>query len=217
MPRKVARDQTRTEEHLNALTHAIGAGLAVAGLILLVIAALPLGAEAVVGCAIFGSTLILLYVTSTLYHIVRHDSPWKSLLNHLDHGAIFLLIAGTYTPFMLVTVGHGWGWSIFGIQWGLATLGIASLFFRFERLRYVRVAAYLAMGWIVVIAVVPVTERMSGQGLACLFIGGLCYTVGVPFYLWKSRRYTHAIWHLFVLAGSTSHFFGALFHLAPVE
>ncbi len=117
---------------------------------------------------------------------------------------------------MLVTVGGGWGWSIFGVQWGIAAVGVISVVFELDRYRYLKIAAYLGMGWILVIVLVPLLARMSGPGLMWLFVGAASYTLGVPFFLWRRQPYAHAVWHLFVLGGSISHFFAALFHLPPV-
>ncbi|MBM4370865.1 MAG: hemolysin III family protein [Deltaproteobacteria bacterium] len=216
MAQAEVREQTRAEEFANGVTHLAGVGLAVAGLVLLVIGVVDLGPRAVVANAIFGACLVLTYLASSLYHLLPDDSPWKPLFNQLDHAAIFLLIAGSYMPFMLVTVGGGWGWSIFGVQWGLALLGVVSVVFSLDRYRVLKIIAYLGMGWILVIVIVPLVQRMSGPGLFWLLLGGTCYTLGVPFFLWRSRPYAHAVWHLFVLAGSISHFFAALFHLPPV-
>jgi hemolysin III len=210
------REQSRAEERVNGATHLAGVGLAVAGLALMVVRAADIGARAVVANSIFGACLILTYLSSSTYHLLPEGHRLKALFNKFDHASIFLLIAGSYMPFMLVTVGGGWGWSIFGVQWGIAAVGVISVVFELDRYRYLKIAAYLGMGWILVIVLVPLLARMSGPGLMWLFVGAASYTLGVPFFLWRRQPYAHAVWHLFVLGGSISHFFAALFHLPPV-
>ena len=200
-------DYSRREELANAVTHGIGVALSVAGLAVLVtLAGLQGDPWRIVSGAIFGGTLVLLYTASTLYHSFR-GAEVKRLLRKLDHAAIFLLIAGTYTPFMLVNLRGAWGWSLLGVVWGLGAIGVA-LKFRFAgRFRLVSTLIYLGMGWLVVIAAVPLLRQVPAAGLWLLLAGGLCYTVGAGFYLWKRLPYHHAVWHLFVLAGSACHFF----------
>ena len=203
------------EELANGLTHGAGLLLAIAGLgVLLAYAARHGDAWHIVGCAVFGAALIACYTTSTLYHSVRSERL-RPLLRTLDHAAIFLLIAGTYTPFTLVNLRGPWGWSLFGVVWGLALLGIALRLLLNGRLHGLVVALYLAMGWVVVVAVQPMLERVAPGGLALLAGGGLAYTGGVVFYKWKRLPYNHAIWHLFVLLGSALHFFAVLFYVIP--
>ena len=216
VPLDGVREQTLAEERVNGLTHLVGVGLAVAGLVLLIIGAVDVGPRAVVANAIFGTCLILTYLSSSIYHFLPETHRLKGLFNKFDHASIFLLIAGTYMPIMLVTVGGGWGWSIFGVQWGIAAIGVVSVIFELDRTRFLKVGAYVGMGWILVIVIVPLVERMSGPGLLWLFLGAASYSVGIPFFLWRSQPYAHAVWHLFVLGGSISHFFAALFHLPPV-
>ena len=158
---------------------------------------------------VFGVTALAMFVTSVVYHWASRPDL-KLLLRKLDHSAIYLLIAGTYTPFTLVAMERAWGFTLFGIVWALALLGIVAKFtfgFRFPRLS---LALYLGMGWMSVIAIKPMIESLSGAQLAWILAGGLLYTAGTPFYAWKSRRYTHAIWHLFVLAGVACHFIAVL-------
>jgi len=192
------------EELVNAATHAAGvlAG-ALGGALLIVLASLQGNVRLIVGAAVFTATLILLYSASTLYHMA-HDSVVKQRLKVLDHVAIYLLIAGSYTPFTLAGIGGGWGWSLFGTIWGLAAAGVVfKLFFtgRFPRLS---TAIYIAMGWLVLIAVVPLARALSATTLVWLVAGGVTYTAGTYFY--HSRRaYAHGIWHLFVLGGSICH------------
>ena len=203
------------EELANGLTHGAGLLLAIAGLgVLLAYAARHGDAWHIVGCAVFGAALIACYTTSTLYHSVRSERL-RPLLRTLDHAAIFLLIAGTYTPFTLVSLRGPWGWSLFGVVWGLALVGIALRLLLNGRLHGLVVALYLAMGWVVVVAVQPMLDRVAPGGLALLAAGGLAYTGGVVFYKWKRLPYNHAIWHLFVLLGSALHFFAVLFYVIP--
>lgn len=200
-------DHCPREEFANAVTHGIGVVLSVSGLAVLVTSACLRGDPwRIVSAAIFGGALVLLYTASTLYHSFRRTDV-KRRLRKLDHAAIFLLIAGTYTPFMLVNLRGAWGWSLFGVVWGLGAVGIA-LKFRFAgRFRLVSTLIYLGMGWLVVIAAVPLLRQVPATGLWLLLAGGLCYTGGAGFYLWRRLPYHHAVWHLFVLAGSACHFF----------
>jgi hemolysin III len=203
------------EELANGVTHGVGGVLAVAGLTVLVtLAALRGTAWHVVGCSIFGATLVLLYVVSTLYHSVPAPRA-KALLRALDHSAIFLLIAGTYTPFALVNLRGPWGWSLLGLVWGLAVLGIVLRVTMGRRSEKAAVGLYIAMGWCAVVAVKPLLAAVAPGGLALILAGGLAYTGGVAFYAWRRLPYHHAIWHLFVLAGSTLHYFAILFYVLP--
>jgi len=208
---------TLGEEIANALTHGVGVGLAIAALAILVTyAGLHGDAWRVVSFAIYGATLILLYLASTLYHSFS-SARVKRVFKALDHAAIFLLIAGTYTPFTLVTLRGAWGWTLFGLIWGFALAGIT-----FETVflgRYMRwvVAFYVAMGWLVLIAVKPLVDAVPFHGLLWLAGGGLAYTGGVVFYAWKSLPFGHALWHIFVLLGSICHFFAMLFYVLPMR
>lgn len=205
----------RSEEIANRLTHGLGALLGVAGLVLLVVASVRHGdAWHVVSTAIFGTTLVLLYTTSTLYHSFAAERT-RVLLRKFDHAAIFLLIAGTYTPFVLVTLRGPWGWSLFGVVWGLAVAGVALKFWFAGRFRVVSTLIYVAMGWLVLIAIRPLMAALPAGGLQLLVAGGLCYTGGAVFYLWKSLPYHHAIWHVCVLAGSGCHWAAVYFHVVP--
>ncbi len=207
--------QTLGEEIANAITHGIGALLSIAGLVLMVVfAALRGTAMHVVAVSIFGATLVLLYVASTIYHAITNVRA-KRVLQILDHSAIYLLIAGTYTPFTLVSVGGAWGWTIFGIVWGLAAAGIVFKAFFTGRYEFVAVAMYLVMGWLIVIAIKPLWASLDIWGLAWLGMGGLSYSAGVLFYAWHRLPFAHSIWHLFVLGGSICHFFAVLFHVVP--
>jgi hemolysin III len=203
------------EEIINALTHGLGALLSLAGLVVLVILASLRGdAWHIVSCSIYGATLVLMFAGSTLYHSFR--SPrLKYVFRIIDHAAIFLLIAGTYTPFVLVTLRGGWGWSLFGVIWGLAVAGIVFQVFFIGRFRVLQTLIYLLMGWLVVVAAKPLFAHVPRPGLLWLLFGGLCYTVGALFYLWKKLPMHHAVWHLFVLGGSICHYFAILFYVLP--
>jgi hemolysin III len=203
------------EEIASSITHGIGIVLAIAGLAVMVaFAALHGDAWHVVSTSIFGATLVLCFTASTLYHSVQAERI-KHILRALDHSAIFLLIAGTYTPFMLVNLRGPWGWSLFAVIWSLAVAGIVLRLALKGRLHGLVVAIYLAMGWAVVVAVQPMLERVAVGGLILLAAGGLAYTAGVVFYKWRRLPYNHAIWHGFVLAGSALHFFAVLFYVIP--
>ena len=203
------------EEIANSVTHGMGVLLSIAGLAVLVNFATTRGdAWHIVSCSIYGATLILLYTASTVYHSVPVPRI-KGLLRTMDHSAIYLLIAGTYTPFMLVNLRGPWGWSIFGIIWGIATLGIILKTTSFGRLPGVSLGFYLTMGWVIVIAIKPMLAVLDKGGLELLILGGLAYTAGVVFYVWEKLPYSHAIWHLFVMAGSAFHFFSILFYVIP--
>ncbi len=208
------RMPTSGEELANALSHGAGLLCAVAATPLLVVGAVSRGGPAdVVGSAVFGATLVLLYLASTCYHLARGASL-KSRLRRLDHAAIYLLIAGTYTPFTLGVLGGPWGWTLFGLVWGTAAVGIATKLIAGIHYPRVSVAAYLVMGWLVLIAIRPLWLRMDAAGLRWLFLGGLCYSGGVVFYAARRIRYGHLVWHLCVLGGSACHFFAALWYAA---
>lgn len=203
------------EEIANSVIHGLGILLAIGGLATMAAFAAVFGTvRHIVGCSLFGATLILLYTTSTLYHGIQHPGA-KSVLRVLDHSAIFLLIAGTYTPFSLVNLRGPWGWSLFGVIWGLAAAGIIFKLIFTGRLAIVSVSLYVAMGWAVLVAVKPLVASVAAGGLALLVSGGLAYTLGIIFYAWRSLPFSHAVWHLFVLAGSTLHFFAVLFYVIP--
>ena len=200
------------EEIANSVTHGVAALASVATLPILVAVAVTRGDPwRVVGSAIFGATLVLLYTASTLYHALTHPGA-KRVFRVLDHSAIYLLIAGTYTPFALGALRGPWGWSLFGAVWALAALGIAAkatLGFRFPRLS---TAIYVGMGWLAVIAFRPLLTHIGLPGVLWLVAGGLCYTAGVIFFAWERLRYGHMVWHLFVAAGSVCHFFAVLWY-----
>jgi len=203
------------EEIINALTHGLGAALGAVGLTVLVAtAALRGDAWHIVSCSIYGATLVLLFTSSTLYHSFRIPRV-KHVFRIIDHSSIYLLIAGTYTPFLLVSLRGRWGWSLFGVVWGLALAGIVFQAFFVNRFRLAQTLVYLAMGWLAVVAVKPMLAHVPRPGLLWLLAGGLSYTLGAVFYLWKKLPYHHGIWHLFVLAGSVCHYFAVLFYVVP--
>jgi len=206
---------TPREELANSLTHGLGVVLSLAGLVLLVLGSAQHGtAWHVVSTAIFGTTLVLLYTASTLYHSLR-GAELKQLLRKFDHAAIFLLIAGTYTPFVLVTLRGPWGWSLFGVVWGLAIAGVTIKFWLAGRYRLASTLIYLAMGWLVMVAIKPLVAALPAGGVKLLIAGGLCYTGGAAFYLWKRLPYHHAIWHLWVLGGSACHWAAVFLYVVP--
>jgi hemolysin III len=203
------RPQTLGEEIANSVSHGVGFLAAVALLPVLVIDALSDGAAAVVGAAVFGATMALLYLTSTLYHAMA-PSRAKRVFQILDHSAIYLLIAGTYTPFTLGVLRGAWGWTLFGVIWGLAAIGIFLKSVRGIRYPRLSTAVYLAMGWLVVVALKPLLINVPATGMFWLVAGGVAYTAGVIFYAANRMRYAHFVWHLFVLAGTTCHFVAVL-------
>ncbi|GLH68158.1 PAQR family membrane homeostasis protein TrhA [Geothrix edaphica] len=239
--------QSRREELANSLTHGLGVALAIAGLVVMVVfAALRGTARDVVGASIFGSSLILLYLMSTLYHAFRGPRV-KLVFKVFDHSAIFVLIAGTYTPFCLSALGRvspAWGWTVFGLVWGLAVAGITfkAIFYAriaksalrpppvdhlhtplvtpvdptfVKRMGWISTGIYLLMGWIILIAAAPLGRSLSTPGLYWLFGGGVFYSLGAAIYSLKKLPYHHALWHLFVVGGSTCHVFAVLFHVIP--
>ena len=205
-----------SEEVANGVTHGIGTVLAIGALaVLATYATLRGNAWHIVTCSVFGGTLIFAYAASTLYHTIQAPQL-KRLLRFVDHTAIFLLIAGTYTPFMLISLGGAWGWTIFGIVWSLAILGIGIHATSLHRFEAASVTLYVVMGWTAVIATKPIIDAIAPGGLLLIFGGGLAYTGGVIFFLYERLPYNHAIWHLFVLAGSAAHFFAILFYVIPM-
>lgn len=206
---------TTAEEFANSLTHGLGVGLSIAALVILVTYSAVAGdAWRVVSFSIYGSCLILLYLASTFYHAVR-TQKLKSIFRICDHTAIFLLIAGSYTPISLVTLRGAWGWTLFGLIWGFALMGIILEVFFIDRMKWLTVTTYLGMGWLVTIAIKPLIEALDTAALIWLAAGGLLYSGGVVFYLWKKLPYNHAIWHMFVLSGSICHFFAFYLYVLP--
>lgn len=201
------------EEISHAVSHGIGILLSIIGLTILVAVSFrDGGVRHVVASAVFGTTLILLYVTSTLYHSVSHPRL-KPVLRMLDHTAIYLLIAGTYTPFTLITLHGPWGWGILTANWVLAIAGIAHAWSPWRRYRAVAHVLYVLMGWLILIAAVPLSRALQVGGLVLLVLGGVVYTSGLAFYAWRRLPYNHLVWHLFVLTGSVLHFFAVLLYV----
>lgn len=203
------------EEISHAISHGVGILLSIAGLTVLVAFAAANGdGWHITSSAIYGATLILMYSASTVYHGVTHNKA-KKVLRRVDHACIYLLIAGTYTPFLLVNLRESWGWWLFGIIWTLALIGLVVELTGYKPVRRLSLWLYLLMGWMIVAAIHPMLLHVSTGGLLLLLAGGLAYTGGAFFYVKKSMPYHHFIWHLFVLAGSTFHFFAILFYVIP--
>ena len=204
------------EEIANSITHGIGIVLAIAALGILTAFAGAYGdVRHVVSVSIYGTTLVLLYTASTLYHSIQNPHA-KGILQVLDHSAIYFLIAGTYTPFTLVSLRGPWGWWLFGVIWGFAVLGVVFQLSLLRRWRAVSLCLYIGMGWVVVVAIKPLIVSVATGGIVFLVLGGLAYTAGILFYCWEKLKYHHAIWHLFVLTGSILHFFAVLFYVVPI-
>ncbi len=205
------------EEIANSITHGIGAGLSIAGLTLLVALAVMNGnIYQIVSFSIYGATLIILYLASTLYHSFQQPRV-KRVFRIIDHASIFLLIAGTYTPFLLVGIRGTTGWTLLVIVWGLAILGVGFKALFIHRFQKLSVLAYILMGWLSVVAVKEMLANIPLGGLIWLAAGGAIYTIGIIFYALKKYRYTHTVWHLFVLGGSICHYFAILLYLAPAR
>jgi hemolysin III len=203
------------EEIANAVTHGVGLVLAIAGFaVLLILAIVRGGAWHIAGCTVYGMTLVLLYLASTLYHSSRSPRA-KHFLRIMDHSAIYLLIAGTYTPFTLVNLRGVWGWVLFGLVWGFCVTGVAFKAWGADRFPILSTACYVVMGWLCVIAIRPLMQILPLGGLAWLLAGGLLYTGGIFFFGSKRLRFSHAIWHLFVLSGSICHYFAVLLYVLP--
>lgn len=204
------------EEVASSVIHGLGIVLSIVGLAVLVaFSAMYAGTRAVVASSVFGGTLIMLYTASTLYHSVPPGGVAKRVFRTLDHIAIFLLIAGTYTPFTLLALPGAWGWGLFGTIWGLAILGSAAELGLLKRYRKAAVVMYVLMGWVAIVAIEPLRENVQTGGLVLLFAGGIAYTAGVPFYVSRRMPFGHAIWHLFVLAGSVLHYLAILLYVIP--
>jgi hemolysin III len=208
-------DTEKRHELANSVTHGTGFALSVAGCAVLVtVAALRGSARHIVACSIYGATLVCLYGASTIYHSVSSPRV-KHVLRILDHSSIYLLIAGTYTPFTLVLLRGGWGWTLFGLVWGLSLVGIVLKVWFVDRLPVASTLVYVAMGWLVVIAIKPVVSEVPLAAILWLLAGGVFYTGGVAFFAWEKLPYHHAIWHLFVLGGSVCHYFAVLYYVVP--
>lgn len=212
---RIRRPLTAGEEIANCVTHALGLILALIGFPLLIFAAS--GRQdpwQLVGYGVFATTLVFLYAVSTLYHAAKPGRT-KQILRVLDHSAIYLLIAGTYTPFTLGVLRGAWGWTLLGLIWGLAVFGILFKSLIGIRLPRASIVLYVLMGWLAVVAIRPLTAHHDGAALHWLLAGGILYTAGVVFYTWERLRYHHMYWHLFVLSGSVCHFLAVLWYAAP--
>ncbi len=210
------RRYSLAEEVASSVTHGLGVALSITALIILTTFAARSGdAWRVVSFSIYGSTLIMMYLSSVLYHMFQRPGV-KRIFRYFDHSAIYLLIAGTYTPFTLVNLRGTWGWTLFGLIWGLAAFGVLMTVLRVGRSRILASLIYIGMGWLVVVAIKPLLEAVPPGGIAWLVAGGLFYTLGVVFYIWKRLPFYHAIWHLFVLGGSVCHFIAIFKYVLPV-
>ena len=210
------RVATQREEIANAVTHGLGLLASLVGLPILVLAAAARGERmAIIGASVFGATLIALYAASTLYHAIPHPTL-KQKLRVVDHAAIYCLIAGTYTPFTLGVLHGTWGWSLFGIVWTLAAIGVLFKLKFGPRFQRASTAMYIAMGWVIIIALKPLLQSVPTAGLALLAAGGLLYTGGCAFYLAR-KSWSHPVWHLFVMGGSACHYFAVLWYSSPLR
>lgn len=207
---------SRKEEVANAITHGIGVVLSIAALVLLIVLSSEKGtAWHVVSFSIYGATMLLLYLNSTLVHSLR-DGKAKDLFEFFDHSSIYLFIAGSYTPYLLIAIRGTLGWSLFGIIWGMAVLGVLFKAFFVKKFLFMSTIFYIIMGWLMMIAWSPLSHVVAAGGMHLLLIGGLLYTLGTIFYVWRAFPYHHAIWHVFVLAGSVIHFL-SLLYLMPLS
>jgi hemolysin III len=210
---KKERIQTKTEEIINAVTHGIGFGLAITALVILVVFASRTGEWMyIAGTLIFGLALTTLYFASMMYHSLP-QGKWKDRFHVLDHVSIYLLIAGSYTPVTLIAMPGPWKWIIFIVIWGAALTGIVLKLFWFKRFMLFSLILYAVMGWMIIIALKPLIENVNTTSLIFMTAGGILYTLGIGFYVWKSLKFSHSIWHLFVLGGSICHFFMVFFVL----
>jgi hemolysin III len=203
------------EEVANSITHGVGLALSVIGLgVLIALACLYGSALHIASCSVYGATLVILYTASTLYHSFRSPRI-KHIFKIIDHCAIYLLIAGTYTPFTLVMLRGGWGWSLFGIVWMLSFVGIVFKLFFVNKFQIISTIIYVLMGWLAIVAIKPMAQAMPLNCILWLLAGGLFYTIGVLFFAWHKIPYNHAIWHLFVIAGSLCHFCAVMLYVLP--
>lgn len=215
-PRVNSAGYTLGEEIANAITSGIGTALSIAGLVVMVVyAALYGNVWHIVGVTIFGTSLIVSHLSSTLYHAITLEGA-KNVLKVFDHLAIYILIAGTYTPFTLVNLYGPWGWSLLILIWALAIAGLVIKLTRLNNVPYLSTASYVAMGWTVVLVIKPLLDHVAMGGVWLLLAGGISYTMGVAFYAWRSLPFNHAVWHLFVIGGGVLHFFAVLFYVIPL-
>ncbi len=208
---------TKNEEIANAITHGIGAVLSIVALVLLIVFSAMYGTPLhVVSFTIYGVTMLMLYVSSTMLHSLP-NGKLKNLFEIFDHASIYLFIAGSYTPILFIVVQGALGWTLFGIIWGLATIGIVFKVFFVKKFLFLSTIFYIGMGWLAVFAMKPMVDHLPHVGIALLIAGGLCYTIGTIFYVWRLFKYHHAVWHTFVLAGSVLHFLMILLYVLPLE
>jgi hemolysin III len=208
---------SRAEEVTNSITHGVAGALSIAGLIvLIVLASLQRDPWRIVSFSVYGGSLVLLFLTSTLYHSIPKQSV-KRFMRRLDHATIYLLIAGTYTPILLVSLRGTLGWTLLGIVWGLALVGIACEVLHVKYLKILSMVLYLGMGWLAVLAFKPTLAAITPGGFTLLALGGVLYTIGVVFYLWRRLPFNHAIWHMFVVVASVCHFFAVAFYVLPTH
>ena len=204
----------RREEIANSISHGLGLVLALIALPILLLSAIRIGStHRIVGVIIFGASMILLYLASTLYHSITHEAA-KRVCRLFDHSAIFLLIAGTYTPFTLGVLRGAWGWTLLAIIWSLAIAGIVIKALPHTRHSWISMVLYLVMGWLAIVAIKPILQLVPVPGIVLIFAGGLAYTGGLAFFAAPRLRYSHFIWHLCVIAGTTCHFFAVLWYAA---
>lgn len=201
------------EDVANSVSHSIGLGMSIVGLVVLLVVATATGdTVSVVSATVYGSTLVILFGASTIYHSVRRP-VLRHVFRVIDHSAVYLLIAGTYTPFTLVTLEGNWGHTLFAVVWGMALIGVLYKIFWFGRFKGLSMALYLVMGWTIVVAAGPLIESLDTGGLVLMAVGGLFYTGGVAFYAWEKLFLNHAIWHLFVLAAAVCHYLAVVFYV----
>ena len=206
----------KKEEIANIISHGIGFFLAIAALILLIVTSSTYGSALSTVCStIFGASLVIAYAASSFYHTAKLVAP-KNFIKAMDHIAIYILIAGTYTPFMLVSLGGAWGWSLFGVVWGLTIFGTVFKLLFVNRHEMISTILYLMMGWLALIAIVPIVHTLPTPCIIWILAGGIFYTLGVIFFLMETVPFAHTVWHLFVIAGSVCHFFAVLWYVAPI-
>ncbi|MBO0961176.1 hemolysin III family protein [Neobacillus sp. MM2021_6] len=208
---------SKQEEVANSITHGIGAVLSISALVILIVFSSLYGTTwHVVSFTIFGVTMFILYMSSTMLHSLPKGKA-KDIFEIFDHSSIYFFIAGTYTPFLVIVIKGSMGWSLFGIVWGLAMAGTVFKCFFVKKYLFTSTVLYVVMGWLIVLAWKPLVHNLSPEGMIYLFIGGALYTLGAIFYVWRGFRYHHAVWHLFVMAGSAVHFFCVLFYVLPIK
>ncbi|MCA0986708.1 PAQR family membrane homeostasis protein TrhA [Guptibacillus algicola] len=216
MPFMTTHTFTVGEERANYITHGVGALISLAALVILIVfASLQGTAWHIISFTLFGATMLLLYTASTLVHSFPPGRA-KDFFEFLDHSAIYFFIAGTYTPFLFIVI-QGWlGWTLFGTVWGLAIAGTVFKAFFVKKFLFISTIVYVVMGWLIVLAWDPLLQNLHPNGLTLLIIGGLLYTVGAVFYVWRAFKYHHAVWHVFVIGGTITHFFCVLFYVLPL-